>query len=139
MRNKSVKKKFNFHEIVAACNIVQSYNLHQLCDSFLMIFQSDISFYQCINGTSPTIDSLICNCSPSNNYTYLVKQVYSRNTVREGGGDWQETLRLQNPILASLFQQTTFLQITILTILNTHLQHLSLSSSSNLGAFHISS
>lgn len=35
----------NFHEIVAVRNIVQSHNLHQLHESFVMIFQSGTMFY----------------------------------------------------------------------------------------------
>lgn len=93
----------NFHETVAVCNVVQSHNLHQLRKSFLMIFQSGIIFYQSMYGTSPTIDNPIPNCTPSNHDTYQVKQVHSRRTEIEGGGDCQETLRVQNPILASLF------------------------------------
>lgn len=39
------KNILNFHEIVAVCNIVQSHNLHQLPERFLMIFQSGAIFY----------------------------------------------------------------------------------------------
>jgi len=35
----------NCQEIVAVCDIVESHNLHKLCESFLMVFQSGTIFY----------------------------------------------------------------------------------------------